>query len=88
MNCPKGSQRHLMSHILYCLLHRKEKRGLTIHCQETINYLCSMKQFILFLTILFIASNTKAQNLVINELMQSNIECIMDDIKEFPDSWV
>ena len=26
--------------------------------------------------------------LVINELMQSNIENIMDDIKEFPDSWV
>ena len=29
-----------------------------------------------------------AQTLVINELMQSNIENIMDDIKEFPDSWV
>ena len=29
-----------------------------------------------------------AQNLVINELMQSNIETMMDDIKEFPDSWV
>ena len=26
--------------------------------------------------------------LVINELMQSNVECIMDDIHEFPDSWV
>ena len=26
--------------------------------------------------------------LVINELMQSNIDCIMDDLKEFPDSWV
>ena len=26
--------------------------------------------------------------LVINELMQSNVETIMDDIKEFPDSWV
>ena len=29
-----------------------------------------------------------AQTLVINELMQSNIETTMDDIKEFPDSWV
>ncbi|MBO4850495.1 MAG: CotH kinase family protein [Prevotella sp.] len=29
----------------------------------------------------------KAQ-LVINELMQSNIDCIMDDRNEFPDSWV
>ena len=26
--------------------------------------------------------------LVINELMQSNIDCIMDDLNEFPDSWV
>ena len=26
--------------------------------------------------------------LVINEIMQSNIDCIMDDIHEFPDSWV
>ena len=26
--------------------------------------------------------------LVINELMQSNIDCLMDDINEFPDSWV
>lgn len=26
--------------------------------------------------------------LIINELMQSNIDCIMDDLNEFPDSWV
>lgn len=26
--------------------------------------------------------------IVINEIMQSNIDCIMDDIQEFPDSWV
>ena len=26
--------------------------------------------------------------LVINEIMQSNIDCIMDDFNEFPDSWV
>jgi hypothetical protein len=26
--------------------------------------------------------------LVINELMQSNIDCVMDDLNEFPDSWV
>lgn len=25
---------------------------------------------------------------VINEIMQSNIDCIMDDMNEFPDSWV
>ena len=26
--------------------------------------------------------------LIINEIMQSNIDCVMDDINEFPDSWV
>ena len=25
---------------------------------------------------------------VINELMQSNVDCVMDDNNEFPDSWV
>ncbi|MDE6335117.1 MAG: chitobiase/beta-hexosaminidase C-terminal domain-containing protein, partial [Muribaculaceae bacterium] len=33
------------------------------------------------------ASVASAQ-LVINELMQSNIDCIKDDLNEFPDSWV
>ena len=33
-------------------------------------------------------SADEAKTLVINELMQSNVENIMDDIKEFPDSWV
>ena len=32
---------------------------------------------------------TSAQSqVVINELMQSNVDCIMDDLNEFPDSWV
>ena len=26
--------------------------------------------------------------LMINELMQSNVDCVMDDLNEFPDSWV
>lgn len=26
--------------------------------------------------------------IIINELMQSNIDCIMDDLNEFPDSWL
>ncbi|MBQ7420385.1 MAG: CotH kinase family protein [Prevotella sp.] len=30
---------------------------------------------------------TQAQ-VIINELMQSNIDCIMDDLNDFPDSWV
>lgn len=29
-----------------------------------------------------------SSQIVINELMQSNIDCIMDDLNEFPDSWV
>lgn len=32
--------------------------------------------------------NEQDARMVINELMQSNIDCIMDDLKEFPDSWV
>lgn len=27
-------------------------------------------------------------NLIINEIMQSNIDCIMDDLNDFPDSWI
>ena len=46
-----------------------------------------MKLLLLFLTTLCCGSMS-AQNLVINELMQSNVECTMDDIHEFPDSWV
>ena len=49
-----------------------------------------MKHFLLILTT-FMCTGLSAQNdqaLVINELMQSNVETIMDDIKEFPDSWV
>ena len=34
------------------------------------------------------AQDAQDTHLVINELMQSNVECIMDDIHEFPDSWV
>ena len=32
--------------------------------------------------------STVHAQLVINELMQSNIDCVMDNINEFPDSWV
>ena len=34
------------------------------------------------------ADDQSISKLVINELMQSNIDCIMDDMDEFPDSWV
>ncbi|MCF0191703.1 MAG: CotH kinase family protein [Marinilabiliaceae bacterium] len=42
---------------------------------------------LLILACLVQNSRTEAQ-LVINEFMQSNVETIMDDINEFPDSWV
>ena len=48
-----------------------------------------MKNFkcVLVAVLLAVAMPGHAQ-LVINEIMQSNIECTMDDIHEFPDSWV
>ncbi len=46
-----------------------------------------MRQLLLLLTA-FLGENLSAQTLQINELMQSNIDCIMDDLNDFPDSWV
>ena len=43
--------------------------------------------FILALVGAWSTQNADAQ-LIINELMQSNIDCVMDDLNEFPDSWV
>ncbi|MBR1414768.1 MAG: CotH kinase family protein [Prevotella sp.] len=34
------------------------------------------------------ANEEQDAKLMINEFMQSNIDCIMDDLREFPDSWV
>ena len=36
----------------------------------------------------FVCRIPAGAQLVINELMQSNVDCIMDDLNEFPDSWV
>ena len=49
-----------------------------------------MKQNLLLLIALCGMNYAHAQDkgLIINEIMQSNVECIMDDIHEFPDSWV
>jgi hypothetical protein len=47
--------------------------------------------FLLFITAASAVSAwcaEEAKTLVINELMQSNVENIMDDITEFPDSWI
>ena len=41
------------------------------------------------LLVMMAAGKTLADNvLVLNELMQSNVDCVMDDLNDFPDSWV
>ena len=40
------------------------------------------------ITALLLGWLTCQAQLVINELMQSNVDCIMDDLNDFPDSWV
>ena len=47
-----------------------------------------MKRLFTAAMLLVITTITANAQLIINELMQSNVECIMDDIHEFPDSWV
>lgn len=42
----------------------------------------------IFLLLVLLWSTPLRAELVINELMQSNIDCVMDDRNEFPDSWV
>lgn len=46
-----------------------------------------MRQLLLLLTIVC-CNYVNAQTLLINEIMQSNIDCVMDDLNDFPDSWV
>ena len=41
-----------------------------------------------FIVATLFCGSASAQSLKINELMQSNVETTLDDIKEFPDSWV
>ena len=48
----------------------------------------NLKSTILAGSALALSHHTAQAQLVINELMQSNIDCIMDDMNEFPDSWV
>lgn len=43
---------------------------------------------ILLSALTIVGSANAAANLIVNEIMQSNIDCIMDDLNEFPDSWV
>ena len=47
-----------------------------------------MARFLFSAFFLAFTVHTANAQLIINELMQSNIDCIMDDLNEFPDSWV
>ena len=47
-----------------------------------------MRKIALCLTMMIMGESTMQAQLVINELMQSNIDCVMDDLDEYPDSWV
>ena len=47
-----------------------------------------MKRLFTAAMLLVITTISANAQLVINEIMQSNVVCTMDDIKEFPDSWV
>lgn len=42
---------------------------------------------LLFISLLFVLSPVASQ-IRINEFMQSNVDCLIDDINEFPDSWI
>lgn len=46
-----------------------------------------MKNLFVFIIITISSVNIRAQ-IIINEIMQSNIDCVMDDRNDFPDSWV
>ena len=48
----------------------------------------NMKRYLLSACLCALVSLHVGAQLVINEVMQSNIDCIMDDLNEFPDSWV
>lgn len=43
---------------------------------------------IIAIVFFILCCKTSFAHVLINEIMQSNIDCIMDDINEFPDSWV
>ena len=52
-----------------------------------ITFAVAMKKLSIIIALVLSWQAAQAQ-LVINELMQSNVDCIMDDLKDFPDSWV
>lgn len=47
-----------------------------------------MRKILTLIALCFALCPAATGQIVINELMQSNIDCIMDDANEFPDSWI
>lgn len=45
-------------------------------------------RLLFFSLILFSVTTGSRAQVILNELMQSNVDCIMDDLNQFPDSWV
>ena len=54
----------------------------------TYNNIIQMRKFIAIYTLAIFAYANSHSQVVINEIMQSNIDCVMDDLNEFPDSWL
>lgn len=55
--------------------------------QKSVNTVSALRLYGLVLAF-FVCRIPAGAQLVINELMQSNVDCIMDDLNDFPDSWV
>lgn len=47
-----------------------------------------MRKLPVFVFIILSAIFNLRAELIINEIMQSNINCLLDDTNDFPDSWV
>ena len=45
-------------------------------------------RFVCLFFILIVPNISIVAQIVINEMMQSNIDCLMDDKNDFPDSWI
>lgn len=62
------------------------KNFVSLH-RKPLNVMFALRRLCLVL-VFFVCRIPAGAQLVINELMQSNVDCIMDDLNEFPDSWV
>ena len=65
---------------------QRVEKYITFAAEKSITYYMKFR-YLLFAGLMAFGASAQAQ-VVINEMMQSNIDCIMDDLNEFPDSWV